>query len=292
MRCPNRLRTAVMITAKLAFGRRWIPVLEARNKLLLGPGTFAMRRFEDAEVSRLAAQEPKLPAAKVATIIPTYRRPLLLQRAVRSALAQTVHDQIVLVVDDGGGLPCLPTDPRLYIVALSANVGVAGVVRNIGIKLTSSHYVAFLDDDNEWEPHHLEVALNTLSAKPTQRGPGLVYTAIRRILPSGQQLDGFSVPFNRRLLARHSYIDTSSIVIKRFPNLHFSRIRRRMGVRPLEDWELVYRITRRIQAVYIDEPTVLYHINPNSYFTNWSGLALANHDQQGGQSGHEPHLKV
>ncbi|MCZ9339840.1 glycosyltransferase family 2 protein, partial [Streptomyces sp. TRM76130] len=108
------------------------------------------RRIEDAETRRLAADLPAPPTALVATVIATHRRPEALRAAVRSALAQTVRDQVVIVVDDGAGLPGLPDDPRLSAVSLSRNTGVAGVVRNVGIRLTRSRYVAFLDDDNLW----------------------------------------------------------------------------------------------------------------------------------------------
>jgi GT2 family glycosyltransferase len=54
----------------------------------------------------------------VATIvIPTRDRPELLERAVESALAQTVRDIQVVVVDDGSSRPVqLPPDPRLEVV--------------------------------------------------------------------------------------------------------------------------------------------------------------------------------
>src|SRR5262249_25573705 len=134
--------------------------------------------------------------ALVATIVPTYRRPEQLRSAVRSALAQTITDHVVVVVDDGAGLPDLPADPRLWACSLSANTAVAGVVRNVGIRLTSSTYVAFLDDDNEWEPNHLEVALSALERRGSDpsRGPDLVYTALRRSLPDGRPLDVLSTP--------------------------------------------------------------------------------------------------
>jgi hypothetical protein len=275
MHHSKRLQSAMTDTVKLTFGRRRLVIREVRNKLLLWPSALATRRIENAEINRLTAQIPQRTAAKVATIIPSYGRPALLQCAVQSALAQTVDDQIVLVVDDGGGLPCLPADPRLHAASLSANIGTLGVVRNIGIRLTSSQYVAFLDDDNEWEPRHLEVALNALSTAPGRPGPGLAYTAIRRSFPSGEYLDTISISFDRRLLARDSYIDSNSLVIKRFPGLHFSRIRRDLGVRPREDWELAYRLSRTIKAVHVDEPTVRYRVNPDSYYTDWSALGTA-----------------
>ena len=287
----------------LAYGGRKIAIQEIRNKVLRGPAALQVRRFENAEVGRLAGGRPRLPAARVATIIPSYRRPVLLQRAVRSALAQTLTDQVVLVVDDGGGLPDLPADPRLHAVSLSANSGVPGAVRNVGIRLSLSEYVAFLDDDNEWEPHHLETAVRAFwephhletavrafcrpagqpgpghagpgGPRPGQPGPGLVYTAVRRSRPGGECLDVLSVPFDRRLLARRSFVDTSALVVRRFPGLRFSRIPRRRGVRPKEDWELVYRLSRSVPAVHLAEPTVRYLVNPDSYFTDWAPPARA-----------------
>src|SRR5262249_55582631 len=139
-----RPKSVIRGIAKRALGQRRLAVMELRNKLVLSYTALASRRTEDEEVARLAGQLPQLPPALVATCIPTYRRPELLQRAVRSVLAQTVRDQVVIVVDDGAGLPELPDDPRLHACSLSANTGVAGVVRNVGIRLTRSTYVAFL----------------------------------------------------------------------------------------------------------------------------------------------------
>lgn len=264
--------SALRSLAKKALGRRRAAALEVRNKVMLGHTALAARRAEDAEVARLAGRLPPLPPARVATIIATYRRPELLARAVRSALAQGVRDQVVLVVDDAGGLSELPGDPRLHTCSLSANTGVAGVVRNVGIRLTRSTYVAFLDDDNEWEPHHLEVALAALEDGPAGERPGIVYTAVRRNLPDGRQLDVLSTPFDRRLLARESYVDTNALVIRRFPGLHFSRLSRSREVRPIEDWELVYRLSRRQRVLHVPVPTVRYLVNPDSYWSDWTGV--------------------
>ena len=51
---------------------------------------------------------------------------------MRSALAQTVSDQLVVVVDDGGGLPELPRDGRVVAIRLTRNYGCLGMVRNVG----------------------------------------------------------------------------------------------------------------------------------------------------------------
>jgi glycosyltransferase involved in cell wall biosynthesis len=258
---PLRLARRLTAPRRLALRNTWSKVVLARR-------VPAMRRFEDAEVARLAAESDPLPEARVATILITYRRPEALRRAVRSALAQTVPDHVVIVMDDAGGLPDLPADPRLRVCSLSVNSGAPSVVRNIGMGLTRSSYVAFLDDDNEWEPDHLERALAGLEAGPPGERPDLVYTALRRVFPDGRELDILSVPFDRRLLARHAFVDTNSLVIRRCPHLHFSR-RPLSARRPPDDWELVWRLTRKHRVAHIEVPTVRYLCNPGSYYSDW-----------------------
>lgn len=249
---------------KALFG--WLVLFEARNKVLLAPGAVRLRRIERAETRRLAAVLPAPPSALVATVIATHRRPEALRAAVRSALAQTVRDQVVIVVDDGAGLPGLPDDPRLSAVSLSRNTGVAGVVRNVGIRLTRSRYVAFLDDDNLWEPDHLERALAVLESPG---GPDGVYTALRRVLPDGSERDVLSVPYDRRRAARASFLDTNAFVARRNRSLYFSRLRRTPEVLPREDWELIRRYGRRHRVRHVPHPTVRYLVNPASFYTRW-----------------------
>ncbi|MFD5584014.1 glycosyltransferase family 2 protein [Streptomyces sp. NPDC127063] len=261
----RRIARAPWELLKRVFG--WLVLFELRNKVVLAPSALRLRRFETAEVRRLSAAGTP-PTALVATVIATHRRPDALRAAVRSALAQTVRDQVVIVVDDGAGLPDLPVDPRLFAVSLARNTGVAGVVRNVGIRLTDSRYVAFLDDDNLWEPDHLERALEVLQSP---QGPDGVYTALRRVLPDGTERDVLSVPFDRRRAAHASFLDTNAFVARRTRALHFSRLRRTPEVLPREDWELVHRYSRAHRVRHVPHATVRYLVNPESFYTTWSG---------------------
>jgi hypothetical protein len=247
----RRIARAPWELLKRAFG--WLVLFELRNKVLLLPSAVRLRRLEDAETRRLTAVVGPVPQALVATVIATHRRPDALRAAVASALAQTVRDQVVIVVDDGAGLPELPDDPRLFAVSLARNTAVAGVVRNVGIRLTRSRYVAFLDDDNLWEPDHLERALAVLEAPG---GPDGVYTALRRVLPDGTERD---------------VLDTNAFVARRAGSLHFRRLRRTPRVLPREDWELVYRYSRGHAVRHVPHATVRYLVNPGSFYTTWSG---------------------
>lgn len=262
----RRIARAPWELLKRAFG--WLVLFEARNKVLLAPSALRLRRFEDAETTRLAASLGRPPTALVATVIATHRRPEALRAAVRSALAQTVADQVVVVVDDGAGLAALPDDPRLFAVSLARNTATAGVVRNVGIRLTRSRYVAFLDDDNLWEPDHLEQALAVLEPAG---GPDAVYTALRRVLPDGSERDVLSVPFDRRRSAHEAFLDTNAFVARRNRSLYFSRLRRTPEVLPREDWELVRRYSRRYEVRHLPRPTVRYLVNPESFYTAWDG---------------------
>lgn len=260
----RRIARAPWTLLKAAFG--WLVLFETRNKILLAPSGIGLRRIENAETRRLAAALPSGPEALVATVIATHRRPEALCAAVRSALAQSVRDQVVIVVDDGAGLPELPEDPRLFAVSLAANTGTAGVVRNVGIRLTRSRYVAFLDDDNLWEPDHLARALEVLESPG---GPDGIYTALRRVLPDGSEQDVLSVPYDRRRAAREAFLDTNAFVARRNRSLRFSRLRRTPEVLPREDWELIRRYARRHRVLHVPHATVRYLMNPASFYTQW-----------------------
>jgi hypothetical protein len=259
---------------KRALRRRfgWLPLLELRNRVLLAHTVPAVRRFETAEVRRLGAALSGRPPRLVTTVIPTYRRPDSLLVAVRSALAQTITDHTVIVVDDGGGLPDdLPEDSRLVAVSLRRNTGVLGVVRNVGIRLANSEFVAFLDDDNEWETNHLEVALAALRPfEAGSKGPDAVYTAMRRVLADGREMDVLSVPFNRRDARERAFLDANPFVARRSTALRFSRLRRDRGVLPREDWASLYRYSRRHRVAHVPRATVRYLVNLDTYYTTWS----------------------
>jgi hypothetical protein len=242
----------------------WV-VLETRNKVRYSYAILRWRRFENREVLRLASTLRARPPVRVATVMPTYRRPDLLLAAVRSALAQTVPDHVVIVVDDGGGLPELPADDRLFAVSLSRNSHVLGLVRNVGIRLTDSRYIAFLDDDNTWLPNHLEVALEALEA-----GCDIAYTAVERVRADGTRHDVLCRPFSRKTLSDAPLVDANSLVVRRARGVLFSRIPRKRSTLPKEDWEFLYRVSRGRAVRCIPTPTVRYLINAESYYTNWA----------------------
>ncbi|RZV08823.1 glycosyl transferase family 2 [Natrinema hispanicum] len=103
---------------------------------------------------------------RVSVIIPTYNRAATLPRAIDSALAQTIDDLEVVVVDDGStddteSVLAAYEDSRVRPVVHETNQG-ANVARNTGLEDARGEYVAFLDSDDEWHPEKLERQLAAL----------------------------------------------------------------------------------------------------------------------------------
>jgi glycosyltransferase involved in cell wall biosynthesis len=95
-------------------------------------------------------------------IIPTYNRPRELLRAVDSVMRQTLQDYELIIVDDGSETTsCIQDSPNksdirsIRVVVNEMNEGVSKA-RNIGIQHADGHYIAFLDDDDEYLPNFLE----------------------------------------------------------------------------------------------------------------------------------------
>jgi glycosyltransferase involved in cell wall biosynthesis len=102
-------------------------------------------------------------------IIPVYNRTDLLKRAVGSVLRQDFADFEVLVVDDGSA-----DDIRSIVHGFSdsrlryhrqTNQG-ASAARNAGIDRARGEYVAFLDSDDVYLPHHLATMHAILKSAP------------------------------------------------------------------------------------------------------------------------------
>jgi len=105
---------------------------------------------------------------KVSIVIPTYKRPHLIGRAIQSILNQTYQDFEIIIIDDS------PNDRTEKIVKSFNDVRIkytrneirAGFIRakNQGVKEASkkSRYVAFLDDDDEYLPLFLEKTIKEL----------------------------------------------------------------------------------------------------------------------------------
>ena len=103
----------------------------------------------------------------VSVIVPTYRRDDTLKRAIRSVVGQTYKNIELIVVndngDDGAYSPRVEEvvrsfaahDDRVRLLEPSDHKNGA-FARNRGVEASSGELIAFLDDDDWWEPVKIE----------------------------------------------------------------------------------------------------------------------------------------
>ncbi len=212
---------------------------------------------------------------KVSIIIRTQNRPLLLSRAVKSVLNQTYNDWVCVIVNDGG--PVAINERTLKISLgnvvkkffLIHNPTALGRSRaaNQGIEKINSTYVAFLDDDDTWEPEFLSQTVHFLEKIDIQNHYGAVASSIVEVYEKieGDQIHTLKKRRFRKQrtemrlwdLAIHNYFPLSCALIRRsalkkvgFVNeeLHF-----------LEDWDLYLRIAREYEIEILPSPLYNYH---------------------------------
>jgi glycosyltransferase involved in cell wall biosynthesis len=91
-------------------------------------------------------------------VIPLYNKAQEISETLTSVLAQTFTDFEVLVINDGSTDDSLTqvqkfNDQRIKVFS-TENKGVSHA-RNYGIKNSKAAFIAFLDADDLWKPHHL-----------------------------------------------------------------------------------------------------------------------------------------
>ena len=105
------------------------------------------------------------PDPLVSIVIPTFVRPILLRRAIESALQQSYTNIEVIVVDDSAGCEGIAAcrsirDPRLRAHRNHRSRGACGA-RNSGIELARGMFYTGLDDDDYFHKYRVDVLLTS-----------------------------------------------------------------------------------------------------------------------------------
>jgi len=151
-------------------------------------------------------------------VIPVYNRAHLLAKTLASVFAQSEQDFEIVVVDDGSkddpeAVLLALGDPRLVFIR-QANGG-GGAARNTGIDRARGKFVAFLDSDDQFMPHHLSdmraLLENTQNVGAysrfiVDRGQGLTLLKPPRAIRSDEDMSTY-------LLCDRGFLATSTIVV-------------------------------------------------------------------------------
>ncbi len=106
----------------------------------------------------------------ISVLIPSWRRPDLLQSCLASLAQQTLaadNYDIFIIENEARPEPLsgLQLLPNARIIPLAENLGTTGSI-NHGLRQSSSEYVLLLNNDVELAPHFLEVLVSVLQKEP------------------------------------------------------------------------------------------------------------------------------
>jgi glycosyltransferase involved in cell wall biosynthesis len=230
--------------------------------------------------------ERRRAAPAVSVVLPTYRRPDLLERAMASVLAQTFGDWELLVIDDNGlgteaqrateaFLRRFAAEPRVVYVPHEVNLG-ACAARNNGIQAARGRYVAFLDDDDAWYPTKL--ARQVACFEEADPAVALVYCGFRRVVDGtpGQVVvpDGSGHVW-RNLLKRNGIGSTSLVLCRRTALLEVGGFDERLPSK--QDIDLYIRLAARFPFAWLGEVLLDKHRHTGEAIgKNYDGVVRAN----------------
>lgn len=204
----------------------------------------------------------------VSVIIPTWNRSATLEKAIRSALAQTIPPQEVLVCDDGstdGSKQKVSSirDNRVRWIE-GTRGGRPAIPRNRGIRESKGNWIAFLDSDDEWQPQKLEKQLELAN----RLGCKAVCSSAARYIPSegirGAYLTWTKDTITFNDLLRENLVICSSALIHKSLLLAAGGFPEDRQLKALEDYALWLRIATWTDFAYISTPEVIYRDDPEN----------------------------
>ncbi len=211
------------------------------------------------------------PLPKVSVVIPAYNAMNFLPQTLDSVLNQTFQDFEVLIIDDGSSDHIVTwaaeiTHPNVKLIS-QPNQG-QSAARNVGIRLSQSEYIAFLDADDLWQPTKLEKQVSAFIDNPQL---GLVDTWVFLVDEQNNILEHIEVYYNEgnvwlQMLELNLVMCGSSPVVRRqcFETVGYFN----QNIKGPEDWHMWTRIAAHYPFKVICEPLVHYRQHPNSTTQN------------------------
>lgn len=209
----------------------------------------------------------KLPLTTV--VIPTYKRPDSLNRAIDSILEQTYKNVEIIVVDDNfsGSVDRKITEElmkeyedkvNIRYLQHSSNLG-GSTARNTGLKVAKGEYITFLDDDDEFSEVKIERQISCL--ENLDESWGCCYSAYRIV----KSENSFQVSSESRsgdlyieALMRTLFMGSGSNLLLRKSVVDEVEGYDESFVRN-QDIEFLVRVLEKYKIAYIDDELLLIH---------------------------------
>lgn len=200
----------------------------------------------------------------VSVVVPTYNRAELLRSAIQSILAQTHRNLEIIVIDDAS-IDATPqvvasfNDRRIRYIRHDTNRG-GSAARNTGIRAATGTFIAFLDDDDEWEPIKTAEQLRVLrkydavlctSDEPGTGSPKL--DSKETVTPEDLRHGRFTAGGTGVLVARAAILK-ATLFDEDLPKY--------------QDWDLFIRLSRQCTLGYLNKRLVRYNEGEHQRISN------------------------
>lgn len=211
----------------------------------------------------------------VDVIIPVYNQANYLEQAIHSCLKQGILSKNIYVIDD-----CSSDNPETIVIKNKVNLlrtqenSGPALARNIGIKNSSSDFIAFLDADDVMLPGRILSSLNTL----LRDEPGMVcgnycFWVNRSFVTKPFYSNPINITYDNMI--KNNFVASGSVMIKREVLNDVGLFNTEYLV--AEDYDLWLRVLEKYRVDYIHNPLYLYNrdtINKNSLTSKPENLNL------------------
>ena len=212
----------------------------------------------------------------VSVVIPAFERSEMTRRAVRSALGQTRPPAEVLVVDDcsSDDTGAVAAQAGARVIRHAVNRGEGGA-RNTGLRAAAQPWVALLDSDDEWLPHHLETVW------PLHTGRVLVAATCAGVRADGTPQKPYGVPGPRPRVLRspaavafpENCVPPSAALLHRETALAAGGFD--TALKRCADLDLWLRMLERGRGVVSPAITAVYHLHDGQVSADGTAMQAA-----------------
>ncbi|NLL77144.1 MAG: glycosyltransferase [Clostridiales bacterium] len=191
---------------------------------------------------------------KVGIVLPSFNQGKYLERAIKSIVENMKHENISLVVMDGGS-----TDNSIEIIKRyekyiyywqSQNDGGQAAAINEGVRhLEDCDYIMWLNSDDEFED---EIAVNKIASFAQKSGYKVCYGKSYFIDEKSQKIGTYNTyPFDCRKIKKECFLSQPSVLVDKRVWEEYDGLDERLKM--CLDYELWIRLSKKYEFGYLEE---------------------------------------
>jgi teichuronic acid biosynthesis glycosyltransferase TuaG len=208
--------------------------------------------------------QKKITKLSIDIILPNYNSELYINDAVQSVINQTYKNWKLYIVDGNSNkktkdqLLKFKNNKKIKIIWVRKNNG-QGYNRNLGIKKSSSNYVAFIDSDDIWKKNKLEKQINFMIKNKYK----FSYTGYSTFTKKNKIIKNINPPtrYHFDSFIKNTTIATSTMMLHRnlLKNIKFT------SAKSCDDYYFKCKILKNIKFVFgLKDYLTQYRISENS----------------------------